>query len=231
MIADASNFVGTVNGAFIFIVSICVFFLVLITTLMITFIVKYSRKKNKKATNYHGNVLLEVTWTVIPTLLVLVMFWIGWTGYKEMVTIPKDAMVVDIYAQMWRWQFQYENGVKSDTFYVPLNKPVKVNLHSKDVNHSFYVASFRVKKDVIPNRTNTAWFTAEELGEYSIECAEYCGMNHSYMRSIVSVLPQTNFNFWLENTARKDSASGGNVAAADSGNVSPQDSVSADSSN
>lgn len=231
MIADASNFVATVDGAFIFIVSICVFFLVLITTLMITFIIKYSRKKNKRATNYHGSLALEVTWTVIPTLLVLVMFWIGWTGYKEMVTIPKDAMTVDVYGQMWRWQFQYENGVKSDTFYVPLNKPIKVNLHSKDVNHSFYVASFRVKKDVIPNRTNTAWFTPEALGEYSIECAEYCGMNHSYMRSIVSVLPQTNFNFWLENMARKDSVNAGTTASANSGSTEAQNSDSTGTSN
>ncbi len=199
MIAEASNFVGSVDTAFIFIVAICVFFLVLITGLMITFVIKYSRKRNPIATNIHGSVPLEVTWTLIPTILVLIMFWFGWTGYKQMTDVPKDAMVVDVTGQMWKWSFKYENGVETDTLFVPLNKPVRLNLHSKDVNHSFYVPAFKVKKDVIPNRNNHMWFKPEEIGSFNVFCAEYCGLRHSYMLTKVIVMPKNDFDIWLGN--------------------------------
>lgn len=196
MIADASNFVGMVDSAFFIIVSICVFFLVLVTTLMIVFVVKYSRKKNPKATNIHGSIPLEITWTVIPTLIVLVMFWIGWTGYIQEATPPKDVMTVDVYAQMWKWSFKYANGKMADSLYLPVNKAVLFNLHSKDVDHSFFVPAFKIKKDVIPNRVNQEWFRPEQIGVYDIFCAEYCGLRHSYMYSKVVVMPMHDFLAW-----------------------------------
>jgi len=164
---------------------------------MIIFVIKYSRKKNPKGKNIHGNITLEITWTVVPTLLVLVMFWLGWVGYKEMADAPEDAMIIDVTAQMWQWKFKYSNGTESDTLYVPLNKPVKVSLRSLDVNHSFYIPAFKMKKDVLPNRNNTAWFIAEELGSYTLTCAEYCGLRHSYMLTKVVVLPSKDFDDWL----------------------------------
>jgi cytochrome c oxidase subunit 2 len=182
-------------------VAISVFFLVLITGLMIYFVFKYSRKKHPKAKNIHGSVPLEILWTVIPTILVLFMFYFGWMGYEEMSTIPEDSMVVNVTAQMWKWSFKYENGRVSDTLYVPVNKPVKVILNSLDVNHSFYIPAFRVKKDVIPGKQNTSWFKANEVGSYPIFCAEYCGLNHSYMYSEVIVLQENNFNTWLNTGA------------------------------
>lgn len=201
MIAEASNFVNSTDTAFIIIVSICVFFVLLITTLMVVFVVKYNRKRNKKAVNVHGSTTLEVLWTVIPTMIVMVMFWLGWTGYKDISTPPKDSMVVDVTSQMWKWSYKYSNGVESDTLYVPLNKNVKVNLYSLDVVHSFYVPAFRVKKDCIPNRVNYAWFRAEKAGTYQVFCAEYCGLNHSYMYSAVKVIPENEFNKWLADKA------------------------------
>lgn len=197
MFADASNFVGQVDSTFIFIVAICVFFLILITAMMITFVIKYNIKKNKKAVNIHGSVLLEITWTVVPTLLVLVMFWMGWTGYKSMTEAPKNAMVIDVFAQMWNWSYKYSNGVETDTLFVPLNEPVKVILHSRDVDHSFYVPAFRIKKDVIPGRTNTEWFLPTKVGSYDVFCAEYCGLRHSYMYSTIVVLPEKQYNDWM----------------------------------
>jgi cytochrome c oxidase subunit 2 len=205
MFAGASNFVNSTDTTFFFIVAVSVFFLVVITFSMIFFVIKYSRKRNPKAKNIHGNIPLEITWTVIPTILVLIMFWMGWAGYKQMADAPEDAMNVDVTAQMWKWTFKYSNGVTTDTLYVPLNKPVKVFLSSRDVNHSFFIPAFRVKKDVIPNRHNTAWFQADKQGTYDIFCAEYCGLNHSHMLSKVIVLPQNNFNKWLNEQAKKDS--------------------------
>ena len=211
--SGASNFVESVDTAFWVVTVISVFFLVLITFLMVFFVVKYNKKRNPKATNIHGNVPLEVAWTVIPTLLVLVMFWYGWVAYKQMADAPEDSMIVDVTAQMWKWSFKYQNGVQADTLYVPLKKDVKLNLHSLDVNHAFFVPAFRLKKDVIPNRNNHAWFNAEEPGSYTITCAEYCGLNHSNMYSEVVVLPEDEFNSWLSSHAKTDSLNQNNVSS------------------
>lgn len=197
MIIAQSEFVKSVDFAFFFIIAVSVFFLVLITGLMIYFVIRYSRKRNPKAQNIHGSVPLEILWTVIPTILVLFMFYFGWMGYKEMSSIPSDSMVVNVTAQMWKWTFKYDNGKISDTLYIPINKSVKVVLNSIDVNHSFYIPAFRVKKDVIPGKINTSWFTATEVGSYPIFCAEYCGLNHSYMYTQVIALNENSFTAWL----------------------------------
>jgi cytochrome c oxidase subunit 2 len=197
MFDDVSNFVNSVDGTFLFTLIVSVFFLVLITFLMIFFVIKYSRKRNPKGTNIHGNMGLEIAWTLIPTILVLIMFWFGWQGYKEMVNVPENAMPINVTAQMWKWSFQYEDGKKTDTLYVPVNTPIKLILHSNDVNHSFFIPAFRLKKDVFPNKERVAWFIAKETGEYNIACAEYCGLSHSYMYSKIIVMPNEEFKNWM----------------------------------
>ena len=204
MFNGASNFAKDVDFAFLFTLVVSVFFLVLITGLMIYFVIKYNRKRNPKATNVHSNVALEITWTVIPTILVLIMFWYGWVGYVDMSEAPENTLNVDVTAQMWKWTFKYENGKTTDSLYVPVNQPVKLNLHSIDVNHAFYIPKFRIKKDVYPNQNRMVWFEANELGNFDIACAEYCGLNHSYMYNKVKVMPQQEFSVWL-NSAVSDS--------------------------
>ncbi len=216
MFSGASNFVSSTDTTFFFIVAVSVFFLVVITASMIYFVIRYSRKRNPKAKNIHGNIPLEVTWTVIPTILVLIMFWMGWSGYKQLADAPADAMNIDVTAQMWRWTFTYPNGVSADTLFVPLYKPVKVLLHSRDVNHSFFVPAFRVKKDVIPNRHNSAWFIADRVGTYDIFCAEYCGLNHSHMLNKVVVMPQNTFSTWLKERSGQDSSKSDKTTIKDS---------------
>ena len=204
MSSGASNFVESVDFVFILSVAISVFFLVLITVLMITFIIKYNRKRNPKAVNVHSNTKLEVIWTVIPTILVLILFWYGWVGYKKMVDIPEDAMIVEVTAQMWKWQFRYETGMVTDTLYVPHKKPVKLVLRSVDVNHSFFIPAFRIKKDVYPGTERLAWFIANDVGDYDIACAEYCGLNHSYMYTKVVSMPEEDFKNWLYGVSDED---------------------------
>jgi cytochrome c oxidase subunit 2 len=226
MSPGASNFVETVDNAFIFIVAISVLLLVVVTVLMIFFVIKYNKKRHPKAVNIHGNVPLEITWTVIPTLLVLAMFWFGWVGYKQMSSIPKNAYTIDVTAQMWQWKFHYKNGLQTDTLYVPLKTPVKLNLKSLDVNHAFFVPAFRIKKDVYASRKNMVWFEAEKPGSYDIACAEYCGLRHSYMYTRLVVLPSNEFNTWLANAAAKDSVMKASAAPADTAAAkSKQDSV------
>jgi len=204
MFDDISNFANSVDGTFLFTLIVSVFFLVLITVLMIFFVIKYSRKRNPKATNIHGNMFLEIAWTGIPTILVLIMFWYGWQGYKEMVNVPENALPIDVTAQMWKWNFKYEDGKTTDSLYVPVNTPIKLTLHSNDVNHSFFIPAFRLKKDVFPNRERVAWFIAKETGEYDIACSEYCGMNHSYMYSKIFVLPEEEFKNWMYKISDED---------------------------
>lgn len=197
MFSGASTFADAVDGAFLFILLTSVALLVLITFLMIYFVIKYNRKKNKKAVNIKGSVPLEILWTVIPTILVLAMFWYGWYGYTKIRDVPEDAMVVQVSGQMWHWKFTYENGLVTDTLYVPVDMPVRLNLISLDVNHSIFIPAFRVKEDVIPNRTNFTWFQATNVGSYDIACAEYCGLLHAYMYTKVVVMEEEDYNQWF----------------------------------
>jgi cytochrome c oxidase subunit II len=223
IIAQTVNFAESVDEAFLFILIVSVFFLVLITGLIIYFIIKYSRKRNKKPKNIHGNIPLEILWTVVPTILVLIMFWYGWVGYKQMSSPPDDALEVDVTAQMWLWKFKYKNGVQSDSLYVPLNQPVKTYLTSLDVNHSFYIPEFRLKKDVLPGRNNFAWFLPDKLGSFTILCAEYCGLNHSYMLNKVIVLPQDEFDIWMNKKVREMEQQSETAEQADTTATDPTD--------
>ena len=204
MFDGLSNFVNTTDGTFLFTLVVSVFFLLLITFLMIYFVIKYNRKRNPKGKNIHGNMSLEITWTAIPTILVMIMFWFGWQGYKETVNVPEDALPINVTARMWQWSFEYEGGKKSDTLFVPVQKPIKLLLHSNDVNHSFFIPAFRLKKDVFPNKERVTWFIAEKIGEYDIACAEYCGLNHSHMYAKIIVLSQDEFKNWMYGMSDED---------------------------
>jgi cytochrome c oxidase subunit 2 len=195
--SGASNFVEGVDLAFYVILGISLFFLILITATMIYFVFRYRKSKNPKAdTSITGSNKLEVIWTVIPTILVLVMFYYGWAGFAPMRDVPDDAIPVKAIARMWSWTFEYENGKKSDKLIVPKDKPVLLNLVSVDVNHALYVPAFRIKEDVIPGRDNYMWFTATEMGSYDLLCAEYCGLRHAYMLTTVEVVDDQQWAEW-----------------------------------
>jgi cytochrome c oxidase subunit 2 len=112
--------------------------------------------------------------------------------------VPEDALQVQAIGRMWSWEFQYENGKKSPELFVPHNVPVKVNLKSVDVLHSFYVPAYRVKQDVLPNLDTYVWFQPVDTGVFDIFCAEYCGERHAYMMTKVVVVPEAEFNEWIE---------------------------------
>ncbi len=194
---NASNFVEGVDFSLYLILSIAVFFLVGITAVMIYFLIRYRKKRNPVATNIEGSYTLEIIWTVIPTILVLIMFWYGWTGYKPMLTAPNDAMEIEAVGQMWKWTFNYPNGKSSDTLVIPIDKAVKLNLVSTDVLHSLYIPAFRIKQDVVPGKDFSMWFIGQKLGRYDILCAEYCGQLHSYMLSSVHVIEENKYEEWL----------------------------------
>jgi len=194
-----NHIVQQTDNIFIFIVVISVFFLLLVTGAMLYFVFRYRAKKHPQSENITGSTTLEILWTVIPLILVLMMFFYGWEGFKEMRNVPADAMVIKVTGRMWMWTYEYENGRTSDTLLVlPVNKNVKFNLHSVDVNHSFYIPAFRIKEDVIPGRVNYMWINTSQEGIYDIMCAEYCGMNHSYMLGKLKIVSEKEFNEWVK---------------------------------
>jgi len=198
---DASNFVSSYNIAFYLIAGISLFLLAGLTIIMLYFVFRYNKKKNKTATQNEGNTRLEIIWTVIPIFLVLIMFYYGWAGWKPMTRAPKDAMNITSVARMWSFSFIYENGKQSPDLIIPVNTPVKIKLISLDVIHSLFIPAFKVKSDMVPGREKMMWFMPQTVGEYDLYCAEYCGLRHSYMSSNVKVLSQENFNTWYADSA------------------------------
>ena len=200
---NASNFVEGVDKAFFFIMGVSFVFLIGLTFTMLYFVFRYNNKKNPVATQIKGSTKLEIIWTVIPTILVLVMFYYGWAGWAPMRKAPDDSFNIKVVARMWNFTFEYENGKKTDTLFVPQNKAIKLNLNSLDVIHSLYIPSFRIKEDVVPGSEKMVWFIPQREGLYDLFCTEYCGLNHSYMLNTVKVMPDADFNKWYVDTTKR----------------------------
>ncbi|MFH5831537.1 cytochrome c oxidase subunit II [Halalkalibaculum sp. DA3122] len=170
---------------------------------IIYFIIKYRRKSENEVTPVitHNNAL-EITWSVIPLVLVLFIFGWGFQIFLNMTSPPDDAYEVQVTAQKWLWRFQYENGASSTgELHVPADRPVKLIMSSNDVIHSFSVPDFRIKQDVVPGRYTSVWFNAPETGESIIFCTEYCGTDHSNMTGSVVVQSEEDFETWLRENA------------------------------
>jgi cytochrome c oxidase subunit 2 len=197
---DPSNFVSSFNVAFYFIVIISVIFIVALTALMIYFVVRYNKKRNAAATQIEGSTKLEILWTVIPILLALAMFHYGWIGWKPLNKAPADALNITGIARMWNFLFVYENGKESPELVIPVNKAVKIDLVSLDVNHSLFIPAFRIKSDMVPGLKKMMWFFPQREGQYDLYCAEYCGLQHSSMSSVVKVLTKEEFNTWYSDS-------------------------------
>jgi cytochrome c oxidase subunit 2 len=176
---------------------------------MLYFVFRYNKKKNKTAIQNEGNTKLEIIWTVVPILLALLMFYYGWEGWKPMYKPPKDAMTITTTARMWSFSFLYQNGKESTELVVPVNTPVKINLISVDVIHSLFIPAYRLKSDIVPGRQKVMWFIPEKEGDYDLYCAEYCGLRHSYMKSMVKVLSKEKFTAWYGDTATLAKAGAG----------------------
>ncbi len=202
-IPQASNFVESVDNVFLLILGISFFFLIGLTIVMLVFIYKYNKKRNPVPTQFEGSISLEILWTIIPLALTLVMFYYGWAGWTPMNKPPKDSYEITVIGRMWNFTFEYDNGRRTDTLFLPKDRPVKLNLVALDVLHSLYIPAFRLKKDMVPGRKNNfMWFEPQREGTYELFCAEYCGLQHSYMYNYVKVLSDSAFNSWISDTTQ-----------------------------
>jgi cytochrome c oxidase subunit 2 len=136
---NATNLGHGVDLAFYVIFGISILFLIGITITMIWFVVRYRRKKHPKAIQVKEHTWLEITWLVIPTILVMVMFYYGYIAFTPMHNAPKDAMVVKVTGKMWVWEFEYPGKKMATELTLPINKPVKLAMTSVDVIHSLFI--------------------------------------------------------------------------------------------
>ena len=171
-----------------FLMWLSIFFFILIFGAMIYFAVAFRASKGQRPKYITGNHLLETIWIAIPTVLLMVIFAWGYAVYHSMTQAPSDAYEVKVLGQQWNWTFLYDNGRSEPTLYVPVNKPVKLIMSSKDVLHSFFIPNFRVKQDVVPGMYTSVWFEAKIPGRHHVYCAEYCGASHSGMLAWTIVL-------------------------------------------
>lgn len=188
-----------VDGLFYFILALSTFFFVLIVGLMLVFVVIYRRRPGyaRKFAPDH-NSTLELVWSVIPAILLVLIFFQGFTGFLDMRTPPAETYEIKVVAKKWSWAFQYPNGYIEGELHVPVDRAVKLTMTSDDVIHSLYIPSFRIKMDLVPGRYSSMWFQANQVGDFPLLCAEYCGTKHSDMLSKVIVHPSGEFEKWLE---------------------------------
>lgn len=188
-----------VDQAFWYILGVSIFLLFGITVVMVYFAIKYRRSKNPVASDIRDNYLLEIIWTIIPTLIALSMFYVGWTSYIGLRDVPEDAMEIEVEGQMFSWLFYYENDKETENeLVVPVGQAIKLNITSVDVLHSFFVPAFRIKVDAVSGMTTYVWFYADKIGEYDIQCTEYCGVDHSAMLGKLRIVSGDEFETWLE---------------------------------
>jgi cytochrome c oxidase subunit 2 len=189
---QASTTSGDIDFVFSFIFWVSAFFFALIVGLMVFFLIRYRRRKPGQGAAPdapEGNVTLELVWSAIPFVLVVVMFWLGFKTFMDHRTAPGNAYEVSVTGMKWAWQFEYANGWVENELNVPADTPVRLVMTSEDVIHSLSIPAFRVKQDVVPGRYTEAWFRCPEPGRYRIFCTEYCGTKHGDMLSWVVVHP------------------------------------------
>jgi cytochrome c oxidase subunit 2 len=196
---QASNFAPDVDTLFTFILLTCMFFVLLVTVLVILAAYKYRRRSPTEiGSRVEGHLVLEIGWTVIPLFIALGMFAWGAVVYVDFRTPPKDTLDIYVIGKQWMWKLQQPNGKKEiNELHVPVGRDVKLIMGSEDVIHDFFVPAFRVKMDVVPGRYNTLWFRATKPGKYHFFCSQYCGTEHALMGGYVTVQDPAEYAAWL----------------------------------
>lgn len=205
---QASTIAPRIEALFWYITGVTIFFTLLIFIGVITFAVRYRRRSDDYFPKpVVGSTALELTWTFIPLVLVMIMFGWGLTIYADYWRTPDNAMEVYVTGKQWMWHLQHPGGQREiNTLHMPIGQPVKLIMTSEDVIHSFWVPAFRVKMDVVPGRYSYLWFEATKTGTFDLFCAEYCGTDHSRMIGKVVVMERADYERWLTERADRSLA-------------------------
>lgn len=196
-VADSERFL------FYIILGIATTIFVIVEGLLIYSIVRYrSRPGMPNPRQNHGNIRVEVLWTVIPALILFVILGVTIQGLFQVSTVPpdKNAITVEAIGHQWWWEFYYPqyNITTADSLHAPVGTVVNVELYSNNVIHSFWIPALTGKTDDIPGHNNTKWFKADKPGVYYGECAEFCGAQHAHMAfNAVIDSSRDEFNTWV----------------------------------
>ncbi|MCW5980350.1 MAG: cytochrome c oxidase subunit II [Bryobacteraceae bacterium] len=196
--AEGSAYARQVDDLYIAIIVICAFFFVLIAGLLSYFVWRYRRRGPDDVTPHIShNLKLELLWSIVPLIILTVLFFWGFNSYMVARVAPGEALEIQVTGKKWLWQFEYPDGMRTlNEVHVPVGKAVKFIMSSEDVIHSFYAPSFRVKMDVLPNRYTELWLQPREEGVHTLFCAEYCGRGHSDMLGKIVVDSEEKFQEW-----------------------------------
>ena len=196
---QASSFAADADALTLWLVAFSAFFTVLIAVLVLVFAIRYRRRSaDQIGDRFHESTVLEVTWTLIPLVIVLITFAWGARVYFRLYRTPPGAAEYTVTGKQWMWKTQHPTGQREiNELHVPVGQPIKLTMTSEDVIHSFFVPAFRAKADVLPGRYTSLWFTPTKPGRYHLFCAEYCGTEHSRMIGWVTVMEPEAYQEWL----------------------------------
>lgn len=194
-----SDYAVQVDALYLYLNVVTLFFTLLIGVLVVVFAVIYRRRSDDdRPPDIHGSNVLEITWSVLPFGFMLVMFVWGTVLHFNQSKVPEGSMEILITGKQWMWKAQHPNGKREiNDLHVPAGRPVKLTITSEDVIHSYYIPSQRLKRDAVPGRYTSYNFTAKDPGTFHIFCAEYCGTEHSEMKGTLHVLPEAEYQDWL----------------------------------
>jgi len=194
----ASATAGNVDALYIFLLIVSGLMTLLIFTAVVYFAARYRHRKGVPAEQIEGSTPLELTWSIIPLFVFMVIFVWGAVVYFKGRTPPRDSTEVYVVAKQWMWKVEHAEGQREiNELHVPVGRNVKLIMTSQDVIHSFYVPAFRMKQDVLPGRYTVEWFRATKPGTYHLFCAEYCGTQHSGMIGSIIVLDPAQYEAWM----------------------------------
>ncbi len=196
---DAASAVAVdVDHLYIYLSLVSIVMTLLIFAVVFFFAIKYRRRGDEVPQPIHGSLRLEITWSIIPFLVMLTFFWWGAKIYFANAVPPPNSIDVYSVGKQWMWKIQYPGGQREiNELHVPTGQPVKITLASEDVIHSFFIPALRIKHDVVPGHYDTMWFNAVKPGRYHLFCAEYCGTEHSGMVGWVTVMTPSDYQNWL----------------------------------
>ncbi len=195
---QASTTAGNVDALFIFLLIVSGLMTLLIFVAVVYFAARYRHRKGVLAEQVEGSTPLELTWSIIPLGVFMVIFAWGAVVYFKSRTPPRDATEVYVVAKQWMWKLEHAEGQREiNELHVPVGRDVKLIMTSQDVIHSFFVPAFRMKQDVLPGRYTVAWFRATKPGTYHLFCTQYCGSQHSGMIGSIIVQEPAQYEAWM----------------------------------
>ncbi|MCH2540539.1 MAG: cytochrome c oxidase subunit II [Anaerolineales bacterium] len=190
-----------IDWLFGFHLKLIVFLFALVIVFMVYSIVVFRRKAGERGDgmHIHGNTTLEIVWTVVPTIVVVYVGYLGIVTLRDVTASSPDEMVVEVTSTQWKWTFDYpEQGITSNDLVLPVNRAVRFDVTATDVIHSLWVPEFRVKQDAVPGAINVLRVTPNVIGDYKVRSAELCGVGHAVMLADVRVLSHLDFEEWVE---------------------------------